>query len=292
MRDPPISSDARLLCFLCGAPASAHGPSLRARPCGLGRSPDRVLRRWKAAHFYSQLRSRSSSSKVEPRVITRPFHFVASSSFSPLSLGLAGRQGGSRESSASFLFSGLLHRAGVERPRSCGRLWGGSAGLVSWARQCPCVPGLSFAQELLWWPLQTPPSVALSSVPPPRRRPLRFSGQCRPLAKAAHTQASLQSPSAHLGHQPPTLFLSCSGGKGWVPGLPRGCPLANPRSRLARSWWLVGSGPELKPRRGSPALDLVTGRALQDEWGQGIRESTVDSVEPPAFLEAGVWFVD
>lgn len=54
----------------------------------------------------------------------------------------------------------------------------------------------------------------------------------------------------------------------------------------------MGSGPELKPRRGSPALDLVTRRALQDEWGQGVRESTVDSVEPPAFLEARVWFVD
>lgn len=47
------------------APPSGHGP------CGLGRRPDRVLRWWKAAHFYSQLRSRSSSSKVEPRVITQ-----------------------------------------------------------------------------------------------------------------------------------------------------------------------------------------------------------------------------
>ena len=91
------------------------------------------------AHFCTCLRPRSSNWKSEPRLITRPFYLLASSS-SPLpSWGLA--WGGWAWGAFSFfLFSDLLHRAGVEGPTSFGRLWGGSAAKISRARQGAVFP--------------------------------------------------------------------------------------------------------------------------------------------------------
>lgn len=94
-----------------------------------------------SAHCCSCLRpleaARPCNWKSEPRLVARPFHLLASSS-SPLPFwGLAGGPWGVF---SCFLFSDLLCRAGVEGPRSFGRLWGGSPAEISRARQSAVFP--------------------------------------------------------------------------------------------------------------------------------------------------------
>lgn len=73
--------------------------------------------------------------QADNQTIPPPCKFKLSSSFLGPCLGW-----GAWGAFSFFLFSDLLHRAGVEGPRSFGRLWGGSPAKISRARQGAVFP--------------------------------------------------------------------------------------------------------------------------------------------------------